>query len=367
MLPAIARRIPLVRRPKRPALPLEERIAHLTRAAVAPAGADHHDAVARTCGVLNMSALVASDVGMPGLAAELCWRQHAAFADAGRLAGDVAAMALMPLINISRLLTRADDGASAYDVLERLHRAAVARGAAEIHGRAVDISALTTSDADHRRIVRELWLALMTDGARALARTGRWTEAAAAMAAHRGIGNRLLDGRQIKVMSLLELGPDGEARRLIDSSAAGEPWEEAVRAFLRVCCGPPGARLPDGELDHALQQVQALLDLPDPETAAFQTRAALSALELVKDPSDPRAGRLRDAATTTARLDAHAARELLSHPTSTHLSGRQKRDLHIAVARAGVGAGRLPARHERAIAAAVDRADAALRMQLAHA
>jgi hypothetical protein len=43
MIPVIASRIPLVRRPKVPALPLDERIAHLTGLTIAPAGAGHHD------------------------------------------------------------------------------------------------------------------------------------------------------------------------------------------------------------------------------------------------------------------------------------------------------------------------------------
>ena len=85
MIPAIASRIPLVRRTKAPALSLEERINHLTGLTVAPAGAGHHDLVARACGVRNYAALIASDVGLPDLAADLCRRQHQVFADAGRL------------------------------------------------------------------------------------------------------------------------------------------------------------------------------------------------------------------------------------------------------------------------------------------
>src|SRR5262245_42716342 len=132
MIPAIASRIPLVCRPKAPALPLDERFTHLAGLTAAPAGASHHDLVARTSGVLNYAARIASDVGMPGLAAELCWRQHRVFAEGGNLTGDFAVMALMPLINISRLLTREGNGEAAYDVLRRLYRAAQHRDTAEI-------------------------------------------------------------------------------------------------------------------------------------------------------------------------------------------------------------------------------------------
>jgi len=123
MLPAMAGRIPLVRRTKAPALPLEERVNHLTGLTVAPAGAGHHDLVARTCGILNYAALIATDVGLPHLAADLCWRQHQVFADAGRLSGPIAVMSLMPLVNLSRLLTRDGQGDTAYDLLVRLNHA----------------------------------------------------------------------------------------------------------------------------------------------------------------------------------------------------------------------------------------------------
>ncbi|GAB2325350.1 hypothetical protein [Streptomyces variabilis] len=207
MIPAIASRVPLVRRSKAPALPLEERINHLTGLTVAPAGASHHDLVARACGVLNYAALIASDVGLPRLAEDLCWRQHQVFANAGRLSGRVALMSLMPLVNLARLETRAGHGELAYSLLHCLNDAARHRNKTDIDGRTVDLSALTGTDEDHRAVCQELYVTLLVDGARALAQIGRWTEAADAMAQHRGIGNRLLDGRQIKIMALMEQGP----------------------------------------------------------------------------------------------------------------------------------------------------------------
>ncbi|WP_329137716.1 hypothetical protein OG552_28455 [Streptomyces sp. NBC_01476] len=359
MVPAIAGRIPLVRRPKAPALPLDERITHLTGLTIAPAGADHHDQVARAGGVLNYAALIASDVGMPDLAAELCWRQHKIFADAGHLTGNIAVMALMPLINISRLLTRQGDGDAAYDVLTRLYRAAQKRDTAEIHGNTVDLSLLTDTEAGHRKICEELWITVLVDGARALARIGRWTEAADAMTAHRGIGNRLLDGRQIKIMSLMERGLDQEARATINSTAPTEPWENTVAALLRVCCRPPDSTTPQQELDLVLQQAHALVSLPDPTTAAFQTRVGLTALELLQDRTSPHAGLLKNAVAEAAGLDAHAARDVLNHP-ATHLTSEQKQKLETVITASGLGAGKLSTAHTQTLTAAVDQADAAL-------
>ncbi|MET8577287.1 hypothetical protein [Streptomyces sp. NPDC005012] len=364
MVPAIAGRIPLVRRPKAPALPLGERIAHLTGLAVAPAGANHHDLVARASGVLNYAALVASDVGIPDLAADLSWRQHQVFADAGHLAGDIAVMSLMPLINFSRLLTREGDGQAAYEVLIRLYRAAQKRGTTEIHGHTIDLSALTSTEEDHRKICQELWVTLLVDGARALARIGRWAEAAQAMTKHRAIGNRLLDGRQIMIMSLMERGLGKQARTAIESATPTEPWENAVAALLRIHCGPAESRLPEQELDHALREAVTATAEPAPSVALFQTRVALTAFDLVHNAADSRTTHLLDNVAQAAALDAYAAREVLNHPAGSHLTRQQRQRLEASVCAAGLRTGRLPSEHAHSLKEAVDQAERALRSLL---
>ncbi|OON75941.1 type I toxin-antitoxin system ptaRNA1 family toxin [Streptomyces tsukubensis] len=358
---SMASRIPLVRRHKAPALPLDQRITHLTGLAVELSGASHHDLVARASGVLNYAALVASDVGIPDLAADLCWRQHQVFAGAGTLTEDIAVMSLMPLINISRLLTREGDGEAAYDVLTRLYRAALKRGPVEIRGNTVDLSVLTATDADHRKVCQELWVTVLVDGARALARIGRWTGAAEAMTAHRGIGNRLLDGRQIMIMSLLERGLYQQARDTIESSVLTEPWENTVAALLHVCCRPPGSRTPQSELDHALQEATALLAPPDASTVVFQARVGLTALELVPDHTARPVVPLREAIANMASRDAYAAREVLNHPVlSPRLACEQRKALTAVISASGLGAGELPQAHMNALTESVEKAEAAL-------
>jgi hypothetical protein len=361
MIPAIASRIPLVRRRKVPVSPLDGRIAHLTGLTVAPAGASHHDLVARASGVLNYAALIASDVGMPDLAAELCWRQHWVFADAGHLSGDIAVMALMPLINISRLLTREGDGEGAYDVLTRLYRAAQKRDTADIRGHTVDLSALIGTQAQHRKICEELWVTVLVDGARALARIGRWTEAADAMTTYRGIGNRLLDGRQIMIMSLMERGLDEQARATIESTAPTEPWENTVAALLYIYCRPASSPTPQAELDCALQGGLALLAQPDPATAAFQTRLGLTALELDRDSTSPQTALIRTAILDVASHDAYATRDVLNHPTmGRHLNSEQRRRLHSVITASGLDARGLPQTHMHSLTEAVAKAEVAL-------
>ncbi|WP_435246889.1 hypothetical protein [Streptomyces sp. NRRL F-5630] len=356
MIPAIASRIPLVRRTKAPALPLEQRINHLTGLTVAPAGAGHHDLVARTCGVLNYAALIASDTGLPRLAEDLCWRQHQVFADAGSLRGRVAVMSLMPLVNLSRLLTRDGQGEAAYELLVRLSHAARQRKNTEIGGRTVDLSPLTGAHEDHRTVCQELYLTLLVDGARALARIGRWTQAADAMAQHRGIGNRLLDGRQIKIMALMEQGLDQQARDLIDTTQPTEPWEVAVALLLRAHCRPTNAPVPEADLDRTFDEVAQLLAQPDPPTAVFQTRTALSALEL--DHSGRHAARILDGLVSVARLDAYAARDALHHPlAASALDDEATAGLTTVIAAAGLGAGVLSARDHVLLTGAVDLAE----------
>ncbi|MGV9921563.1 hypothetical protein ACWDMR_00290 [Streptomyces althioticus] len=356
MIPAIASRIPLVRRTKAPALPLEERINHLTGLTVAPAGASHHELVARACGVLNYAALIASDVGLPRLAEDLCWRQHQVFVNAGRLSGRVAVMSLMPLVNLARLETRAGHGELAYSLLHCLNDAARHRNKTDIDGRTVDLSPLTGTDEDHRAVCQELYVTLLVDGARALAQIGRWTEAADAMAQHRGIGNRLLDGRQIKIMALMEQGLNQQARDLIDTTQPAEPWEDAVALLLHAHCRTTDAPVPEADLDRTLHAAAQLLAHPDPPTAAFQTRMALSALEL--DRTGRYTAQILDALLSVARLDAYAARDALHHPIARSALGDQATNaLTAVIAAAGLGSGALSAHDHEALTGAVGNAE----------
>ncbi|TMR88317.1 hypothetical protein [Nonomuraea basaltis] len=365
MNPAIARRIPLVCRPKPPGLPLDRRIAELTALTVETPGADHPQRVARASGVLNFAALIASDSGMPDLAAELCWRQHKVFAKAGSLDQDIAVMSLMPLVNIARLLIREGDGSGAYAVLQQLYRAAQQRGATIIRDHDVDLSPLIQTAADHRKICTELWVTLLVDGARALASLGRWTEAAESMAAHRGVGQRLLDGRQITIMSLVEQDLPQQAADMIDSSVPAEPWEDAVAAILRIYCRPTTSTPSQHELDHAVREALALIAEPEPMTAAFRARLGLTVLDLTADQPTAHDSDLRSAVIGVACSDAYAARDVLGHHgMRSRMTPQQEQELAGVLAASGFGAGSLPAAHLDALTAAVRQGERSLRALL---
>ncbi|MER5322265.1 hypothetical protein [Streptosporangium roseum] len=365
MNPAITRRIPLVCRPKPPGLPLERRIAELTSLTVEPAGAGHHERVARACGVLNFAALIASDCAMPDLAAELCWRQHKIFTNAETLSQDAAVMSLMPLVNIARLLIRESDGDSAYAVLRQLYRAAQQRGATMIGDHDVDLSPLIRTDDDHRKICTELWVTLLIDGARALASLGRWTEAADSMAAYRGVGQRLLDGRQITIMSLLEQDLPQQATDMIESSATTEPWENAVAGILRIYCRPTTSAPAQDELDRVVREALALITDPDPMTAAFRARLGLTALDLAGNRPTAHDCDLRSAVVGVACSDAYAARDVLGHHgMRSRMTPRQEQEIVGVFAASGFGAGSIPAAHLDVLTAAVRQGEDSLRALL---
>lgn len=270
-------------------------------------------------------------------------------------------MALMPLVNISRLLTREGDGDGAYDVLVQLYKAAQQRRVVRIRGDDVDMPAFIGTESDHRKICEELWIALLVDGARALARTGRWTESAEAMAAHRGIGSRLLDGRQILIMSLMEQGLAQQASGAIESSAPTEPWENAIAALLRVHCRAKPSLTYDRGLEMVLREARAIVASPDASTAVFQTRVGLASLELASTPTGLYTADLRDAIVDVSMLDASAAREVLRCPVvNIHLSDDQIQRLESILAASGIGTRQIPQEHVQSFTNAVNMAESAL-------
>jgi hypothetical protein len=176
------------------------------------------------------------------------------------------------------------------------------------------------------------------------------------------IGNRLLDGRQIMIMSLMERGLDEQARATIESTAPTEQWENTIAVLLRIYCRPAASPAPRPERDRAPREALALITPPDPAIAAFQARVGLTALDLARDQTSPRAARLRNALVDVATLDAYAARDVLNHhPTRSHLTNEQRQKFDAVLTASGLDTGNLSTDHSHALTAAVDKAEAALR------
>jgi hypothetical protein len=312
MNPAIASRFPLICRSKPLGLPLQERITAMVESATDPAGATHHERVARASGVINMASLIASDVGLRDLAWDMCRRHYELFARAPVLDPDCARMALQPLINLPRLLIRAGDGQRAFEALERLYRAAQRRGTAEVSGYHIDVSAVIRTVEGHRMICAELWATLLSDGIRALALGGQWAQAAEAATRHKGVGARLWEGRQVTILALIQRGALTEAARMVEASQTVDASERAVAALLRTWYTFEGHDSP-GSIDFDVGEALTLIETNDPPTAYSRIQVALTALALadVTGGTPDSAARLADATMAVARTDAYAARSVL--------------------------------------------------------
>ncbi|MGQ4514775.1 hypothetical protein [Streptomyces sp. DW26H14] len=125
-------------------------------------------------------------------------------------------------------------------MLDALFHAARARTSTEVTGRTVNLGTLSSSVEDHKTACTLVWAALLSDGSRALVRSNRWREAAGVAAAHRGVGARLLDGRQISILAPVRQGRHCEAAALIENSRPTEPWGRSRPA--PAACRVPGRR-----------------------------------------------------------------------------------------------------------------------------
>ncbi|MFD4350842.1 hypothetical protein ACFWQ6_39275 [Streptomyces coelicoflavus] len=272
----IAKRFPLVARP-RPACPaLVDRVREITDLAAA---AERDGNVISATVALNKAALVASDCGMPSLARALCWRHAEAILRAQPLSAQEARYALEPLVNLARLRIRDGDGPGAYHLLDSLNRAVRSKTEAVIDGRATSFQCLTKAASDHQAVCQWLWTVLLGDGTRALVSAGQWEHALAHSEQHRGIGQRLFDGRQVKVL-LRCLGEQPVmALELLNKTTLVERWEHSVAAVLAVLCHRAAGENPIGPVDKMVQHYLALDTAP--ELAVFRSRVGLGSVRRI--------------------------------------------------------------------------------------
>lgn len=221
---AIARRFPLIARSRPPGRCLDKRITEFREIMRESGAADDHMLMTRAGEVCNKAALIASDCGAVDFARNLCWRQHEVFDAARPLPTQAAKLALQPVLNIPRQLIREGDGDTAYQMLDQLYQAARDRTDVELAGRRISLRDVTCAPGDYRKVCTLLWAALLADGARALASVGCWQDAAEHAAAHRGVGTRLLDGRQVTILALADYGEHHRATAMIEDSVIAQPW-----------------------------------------------------------------------------------------------------------------------------------------------
>ncbi len=350
-----ARRFPLAPRPKPPCRPLAERLARVAR--LADEDADDADAPLRAAGACNLAALIASDCAMPDLARALCWTQFDAYQAAlpAPCGETTAKLILQPLVNLGRLCIRGGEADAGRQILESLYDAARSSGGQPvIDGRAVSLPALTTPVRE--ALTQWLWAVLLTDSLRALCKAGRWTDALRQARQHDGIGQRLLDGRQVAVLAHASAGEQAEARKILRETSASEPWEHVVSLCLRALTGEGGA-------ESTSTMTGAYLAFSDPGHPWFTACLGLTVAELAA-PGDGRHAAIGKAASiATESRDAYIAREIVTSPLAGAAAPETLTELNDIVFQSGLGQP-MTALQEKHLAASASAAAALLAARL---
>ncbi|WP_043680790.1 hypothetical protein [Streptomyces xylophagus] len=359
----IAQHFPLVARFRPACLPLPQRVRALADLAdTAVKKTDQGLASA----VYNQAALIASDLGLPDLAREMCHQHAAAYLDACPLPGMSAIRGLEPVVNLARLQIRAGHGDVGRRRLLDLYKTVEAGAAARFEG--IAVPAELTATADDRHEVRAwLWRVLLADGTRTFTAEGRWAEALTHIEAHRGVGKRMLDGRQVAVLAALVEGDTTRATALLAPTMPGDPWEQAVTGCLSVLCRREAGQPFDGHLASLVTTYSERKS--EPGMTVFDTRLGLTVLDAIDFADVPAAHRIvEDLHRRTADAeDGYAARENLAHPLFTTLATeRQVQDCRALVSACGLGAGILPKELQGELTAALRASDRVIRRSLGH-
>lgn len=336
----LARRFPLIARPRPACLPLPQRVRALAELADR-ASKSGDPSIAST--VYNQAALIASDTGIPDVARTLCHQHAAAYLDAAPLPARAAIRALEPVINLARLAIRAGQYDDARRTLLQLFDAVSTSTPTTVFEDVVVPSGLTSTAGDRQEVRAWLWRVLLADGTRALTAAGRWTEALAHVEAHHGVGQRMLDGRQVAVLAALTTGDTVGANSLLAETKPGEPWEDAVTDCLTIVCrrtvGLPWQR--------TLKNLVALYlgGLDGDDLTVFNTRLGLTALDMFASPERAEARLVVEELHRRAikASDGYAAREILAHPLCAALAtDREAQECRALLTACALGAGTIP-------------------------
>ncbi|MGW5973134.1 hypothetical protein [Streptomyces sp. NPDC055186] len=356
-----AQRFPLVARFRPACLPLPQRVRALVDLAdTAVKKSDQGLASA----VYNQAALIASDLDLPDLAREMCHQHAAAYLHACPLPGMSAIRGLEPVVNLARLQIRAGRADEGRQRLLDLYEAVEAGTAARFDGIAVPAD-LTATDEDRHEVRAWLWRVLLADGTRTLTTEGRWAEALAHVEAQRGVGKRMLDGRQVAVLAALVAGDTASAAALLDDTMPGAPWEQAVTECLTVLCCRDGGLPVD---DHLVDLVTAYSERKtEPGMTVFDIRLGLTVLDAIGSVEAPGARRIVEELhrRTVDAEDGYAAREDLAHPLFVAIAtDRQEQDCRALVHACALGSGTVPDRLQAELTGALRASDSVIRESL---
>ena len=295
----------------------------------------------------------------------MCHQHAAAYLHACPLPGMSTIRGLEPVVNLARLQIRGGRAEEGLQRLLDLYGAVEAGAVARFEG--VEVPAdLTATDEDRLEARAWLWRVLLADGTRTLTTTGRWAEAKAHVEAHRGVGKRMLDGRQVAVLAALVGGETASAAVLLDDTVPGDPWEQAVTACLTVLCRRDAMQLVDGDL---ADLVATYLEWQaDPGMTVFDIRLGLTVLDAIGSADSPLAHRIVEDLhrRTTDSQDGYAARENLAHPLFTALAtDQQAQDCRALLRACALGTGTIPDVLQGQLTAALRASDSVIRESLA--
>jgi hypothetical protein len=325
--PDSLRWFPLVARPRPACPPLNTRLHDINATIQKARKATGSEALTLAAVALNKTALIASDCGVPDLAESLCLQQLQTYQDAAPLDTQAVRNALEPVVNIARLRIRAGRPDDAYLLLSELLKAAKERSTIPVGDHKTNLDQLMTGSA-RLDTVQWLWKVMLADGTRALTSAGRWTEALESVTTQKGIGDRLLDGRQVAIIAHHFAGRRQVARGLLFDTQVGEHWETPIQRVLTALCNP--TKPTDlRDLPQLLRQAAG-----DAELIVFRTRVLLSATDLAAGSGSDLVQALHGDRAIYA--DGYAARDVLNHLTSDHLSPTNRTKLADVLSNAGL-------------------------------
>ncbi|MFI9630424.1 hypothetical protein [Streptomyces sp. NPDC052042] len=357
-----AQRFPLVARFRPACLPLPKRVRALVDLADS-AVTETDQGVASS--VYNQAALIASDLGLPDLARAMCHEHAAAYLHACPLPAVSAIRGLEPVVNLARLQIRGGHADVGRQRLLDLYAAVEAGTPARFEGVAIPAD-LTATDKDRHEVVAWLWRVLLADGTRALTTEGRWGEALAHIEAHRGVGKRMLDGRQVAVLASLVRGDTAHASAILADTMPGELWEQAVAACLTVLCRRDaghsvGRQLADLVTTFSERKTEIGMTV-------FDIRLGLTTLDAIGSAEAPGARRIVEELhrRTTKAEDGCAARENLAHPLFTAIAtDRQVQNCRALLRSCALRAGTMPDDLRGELTVALRASDGVIRESLA--
>ncbi|MEV7966980.1 hypothetical protein AB0O34_13485 [Sphaerisporangium sp. NPDC088356] len=192
---------------------------------------------------------------------------------------------------------------------------------------------------------------LLADGSRALAQAGRWAQALQHLQDHNGVGQRLLDGRQIAIIAHHVAGDHRLAAHLLAETSMQTPWEQVVATCLAV--------LTSDRSTDTKAMTDSVLALDDaPGQVFFRTRLRLTAIDLT-DAISPLAHAIESDVLRSG--DAYAAREVSTPATcASQLSARAISTFTRLVDTSGLGKESVPADLLNQLTTAVTAAEASL-------